>query len=115
MHRRAFSARNDPFCRNTTNRESYSRIDARRFHLTLFRRFGELLQTKWKPVYDTAFVFVDDGWNNYDVPPGPSSWCCRRTMFERKSEVHSSNFILEIANTAEKMMIGEKQKNGQYR
>ena len=22
-----------------------------------------------KPAYDTAFVFVDDGWNNYDVPP----------------------------------------------
>ena len=22
-----------------------------------------------KPEYDTAFVFVDDGWNNYDVPP----------------------------------------------
>ena len=22
-----------------------------------------------KPDYDTAFVFVDDGWNNYDVPP----------------------------------------------
>ena len=21
-----------------------------------------------KPDYDTAFVFVDDGWNNYDVP-----------------------------------------------
>ena len=32
-----------------------------------------------------------------------------------KSEVHSGNFILEIANTPEKMMIGEKQKNGQYR
>ena len=22
-----------------------------------------------KPDYDTAFVFLDDGWNNYDVPP----------------------------------------------
>ena len=21
-----------------------------------------------KPYYDTAFVFVDDGWNNYNVP-----------------------------------------------
>ena len=21
-----------------------------------------------KPDYDKAFVFVDDGWNNYDVP-----------------------------------------------
>ena len=28
--------------------------------------FGTFLAQK--PDYDTAFVFVDDGWNNYNVP-----------------------------------------------
>lgn len=34
-----------------------------------------------KPDYDTAFVFVDDGWNNYDVP----TWAIRLVL--QKEEI----------------------------
>ena len=26
-------------------------------------------ETQQKPNYDTAFVFVDDDWNNYEIKP----------------------------------------------
>jgi len=34
----------------------------------VFFCFCAVHQTQQKPDYDTALVFVDDGWNNYDVP-----------------------------------------------
>ncbi|MDE7478760.1 MAG: metallopeptidase, partial [Lachnospiraceae bacterium] len=36
---------------------------------------------KKKPPYDTAFVFIDDAWNNYDVP----SWAMKLVL--RKDEI----------------------------
>jgi predicted metal-dependent peptidase len=35
-----------------------------------------------KPDYDTAFVFVEDEYNNPDVPRGQLSWYCRKMKFK---------------------------------
>ena len=40
-----------------------------------------------KPDYDTAFVFVDDGWNNYDVP----TWAIKLVLQKEEIEEEYGN------------------------